>query len=59
MNNPNFLVSLLSIALAIIGYLLKKILDKVENLSEKFDDLWKDLHDMKPRVDVLWENRRG
>lgn len=59
MNNTSILISLLSIALAIIGYFLRKILEKVEKLSEKFDDLWRDLHDMKPRVDVLWENRRG
>lgn len=59
MNDTSFLLSLLSIALAIIGYFLKKILDTVENLSNKLDELWKDLHNIKPRLDVLWENRRS
>jgi len=58
MNILGFLISLLSIAFAVIGYFLKKTFDKIEELSKKFDDLWGDLHDMKPRVDVLWENRR-
>lgn len=58
MNDTNFLLSLLSIALAIIGYFLKKILDTTENLSNKLDELWKDLHDMKPRLNFLWENRK-
>jgi regulator of replication initiation timing len=49
----------LGVAFAIIGYFLKKILDNVEGLSDKLDELWKDLHDMKPRLDFLWENRKN
>ena len=57
MNSPDVLCTLLGIALVIVGFFLKRILDKLEDVSEKLDTLWEDLHDTRPKVDVLWENR--
>lgn len=57
MSNGDFLLSIVGILLAVIGYFLKQILTKVEKLSDTLDALWDNLHDMRPKVDLLWEGR--
>ena len=49
METQNILLSIITILIGIVGYFVKKTLDKVEDIS-------KDVSEMKPKVDILWLN---
>ena len=49
--DANILIGLASFLFTIIGYLLKRILDKVD----KIDKIEADVSEMKPKVQIMWE----
>ncbi|HEY4504206.1 MAG TPA: hypothetical protein VJI73_00350 [Candidatus Paceibacterota bacterium] len=45
----NFLLASITILIGVIGYLLKKTFDKIEEVA-------KDVSDIKPKVDIIWRD---
>lgn len=67
MINQEFLLSIIAVLLGGIGYLIKRILDRTDKITEdiadmkpKIETLWElreDIADMKSKTDILWELR--
>ena len=49
------LLSIIGVLLAALGYFVKRILDKVDHMSDDLTDLKIYLSDIKPKVDLLWK----
>jgi hypothetical protein len=50
------LISVISVLLTAIGYFLKRLLDKVDRMSDNLTELKIDMADVKPKVNLLWEH---
>lgn len=67
MINQEFLLSIIAVLLGGIGYLIKRILDRTDTITEdiadikpKIETLWElreDVADVKSKTDILWELR--
>jgi len=50
MTSENILLTIITILLTVIGYFLKRTLDKTESISD-------DVSEIKPKVDILWKDK--
>ncbi len=50
MTSENILLTIITILVTVIGYFLKRTLDKTESISD-------DVSEIKPKVDILWKDK--
>jgi hypothetical protein len=54
MENNTFII-IITPLLGVIGYLLKRILDKIDRMESNLYRIESDVADMKPKVQIMWE----
>jgi hypothetical protein len=57
MLNQELLLSIIAVLLGGIGYLIKRILDRTDTITEDIEEVREDIADMKPKIETLWALR--
>lgn len=57
MESQELLLSIIAVLLGGISYFIKRILDRTDTITEDIDGLRKDIANMKPKIETLWDLR--
>ncbi|HEY9583248.1 MAG TPA: hypothetical protein VJK09_03015 [Candidatus Paceibacterota bacterium] len=55
-SSTNFLLALITVLIGALGYLLKRMFDSVEKLIDRVDLIYRDVSDIRPKVELMWRN---
>lgn len=53
----NFLLALITVLIGAIGYLLKRMFDRLDSLDSRFTEVRDDMSEVLPRLEILWQDR--
>src|SRR3989338_2419440 len=55
----NFLLATITVLIGAIGYFLKRMFDRIDEMGHEVRDIRNDIADIKPKMEILWQDRLG